>query len=142
MNHHEVRDLLVRHLSLSAVDPNRAHEIYSDDAILEFPQSAERFRGKANIQGFREQYPAKVTYQLRSIRGSGDIWIGEGRAFLRRHQRDPFRVDPRVHDGLVERETIYFADPFTAPDWRKPWAEEGAVWEAQDDLPARLPADG
>ena len=142
MNHDEVRDLLVRHLSLSAVDPNKAHEIYSDDAILEFPQSAERFRGKANIQGFREQYPAKVTYALRSIRGSGDIWIGEGRAFYDGTNATHFAWILEFHDGLVERETIYFADPFTAPDWRKPWAEEGAVWEAQDDLPARLPADG
>ena len=28
----------------------------------------------------------------------------------------------------------YFAEPFPAPDWRKPWTEEGAAWE-------RPPAD-
>ena len=41
---------------------------------------------------------------------------------------------------LVQRETIYFAEPFPAPEWRRPWAEEGATWEAQGDLPARIPS--
>jgi hypothetical protein len=44
-----------------------------------------------------------------------------------------------VHGDKVQRETIYFGEPFPAPDWRKPWAEEGATWERQGDLPARLP---
>jgi hypothetical protein len=36
--------------------------------------------GKANMQGFREQYlVARVDFELREIRGSGDFWIGEGR---------------------------------------------------------------
>jgi hypothetical protein len=42
-------------------------------------------------------------------------------------------------DGPVQRETISFAEPSAAPDWRKPWAEEGATWQRQPDLPARLP---
>jgi hypothetical protein len=35
----------------------------------------------------------------------------------------------------VRRETLYFAEPFAAPDWRRPWAEEGAA-EAHGDFPA------
>jgi hypothetical protein len=37
----------------------------------------------------------------------------------------------------VERETLYFADPFPAPDWRRPWAEEGQP-EPRGDLPALI----
>ena len=40
----------------------------------------------------------------------------------------------------IERETLYFADPFPAPDWRRPWAEEGAAEERQADLPAHVAA--
>jgi hypothetical protein len=40
----------------------------------------------------------------------------------------------------IERETLYFADPFPAPEWRRPWAEEGAEEERQGDLPARIAA--
>jgi AAA ATPase domain len=35
----------------------------------------------------------------------------------------------------VRRETLYFAEPFAAPDWRRPWAEEVAA-EAHGGLPA------
>jgi hypothetical protein len=40
----------------------------------------------------------------------------------------------------IERETLYFADPFPAPDWRRPWAEEGSAEERQRDLPATVAA--
>ena len=142
MEYNYVRDLLIGHLSESAANPDKAHEIYRDDAILEFPQSGERFLGKANIQGFREQYPAKVTYELREIRGSDDIWIGEGRAFYDGTNPIHFAWIVEFRDNLVQRETIYFADPFPAPEWRKPWAEEGTAWPAQDDLPPLIPANG
>lgn len=32
-----------------ATDQDISHEIYHDDAVLEFPQSQERFEGKANF---------------------------------------------------------------------------------------------
>jgi ketosteroid isomerase-like protein len=37
--------------SVSAEDPAAAQGIYHDDAVLEFPQSGERFEG---IENFRE----------------------------------------------------------------------------------------
>jgi hypothetical protein len=33
---------------------------------------------------------------------------------------------------------LYFAEPFPAPEWRRPWAEEGAAPEAHGDLPAHI----
>ena len=40
----------------------------------------------------------------------------------------------------IERETLYFADPFPAPDWRRPWAEDGTAADRQSDLPAHVAA--
>ncbi len=40
----------------------------------------------------------------------------------------------------VERETIYFADPFPAPDWRGAFAEEAPVEQRRGDLPAHIAA--
>jgi hypothetical protein len=40
----------------------------------------------------------------------------------------------------IERETLYFADPFPAPDWRRPWAEDGTEADRQSDLPAHVAA--
>ena len=142
MDYEKARELLVHHLRYSGgVDLAGAHETHHDDAVLEFPQSGERFVGKANILGFRQRYPARVDYEPRRLRGSGDLWVMEGigiydgdRANLRH-----FVWIVEVRGDKVQRETIYFAEPFPAPDWRQPWAEEGATWERQDDLPASLP---
>jgi hypothetical protein len=70
MRYEEVRDLLPHHWKYTG-GPNedKASEIYHDDAVLEFPQSWERFRGKANIQGWRQQYPAQLDFEPREIRG-------------------------------------------------------------------------
>lgn len=57
----------------------KVHEMYHDDAILEFPQSGERFRGKANIQGFREEYPAVQSTSSRARSGEAGT-SGSGRA--------------------------------------------------------------
>jgi hypothetical protein len=60
MNYEEVRELLLTQWTYTG-GPNeaKAAEYYHEDALLEFPQSGERFRGKANIQGWRQQYPAR-----------------------------------------------------------------------------------
>ena len=141
MRHDEVRELLLHHLTYSGVDNAKAHEIYHDDAVLEFPQSGERFLGKANMQGFRA-VPGR-TGRLRAARapgGRGDVWIGEGRVLYDGANPHHFVWIVELRGDLVQRETIYFAEPFPAPEWRRPWAEEGAVWEPQGDLPARIPA--
>ena len=136
------RELLLHHLRYSGgVDLARAHETHHDDAVLEFPQSGERFVGKANILGFRERYPAQVDYEPRQLRGGGDLWIMEGRGVYGGDDANAryFVWIVECRGDKVQRETIYFAEPFPAPDWRRPWAEEGATWERQGDLPARLP---
>jgi hypothetical protein len=49
---------LRRHWEYEASDTHISHEIYHDDAVLEFPQSQERFEGRANFVAWRKQYPA------------------------------------------------------------------------------------
>ena len=58
-------------------DFDERHEMYADDAVLEFPQSGERFVGKQNFMTWRKAYPANVTYRIRRITGSGDLWVTE-----------------------------------------------------------------
>jgi hypothetical protein len=135
----EVRELLLRHWTYTG-GPNeaKASEIYHEDAILEFPQSGERFRGKANIQGWREQYPARLDFEPREIRGRGDFWIGEGRLLYDGADPVHFVKILEFRGDLVQRETIYTSEPFPAPEWRSLWAEEGAAWVPQGDLPAHI----
>ncbi len=57
-----------------AGDDAAEHAIYADDAVLEYPQSGERFRGRRNIQGQRGYHPARREFVVRRVRGSGELW--------------------------------------------------------------------
>ena len=48
-----------------------ASEVYTDDAVVEFPQSGERFRGKENFSTWRGEYPAEfLEFELRALLGA------------------------------------------------------------------------
>ena len=53
------------------------HAIYAADAILEYPQSGERFRGRSTIQAQRGGHPAERHFTILRIRGGGDLWVSE-----------------------------------------------------------------
>jgi hypothetical protein len=55
--------------------------------------------------------------------GSGDFWWSEWR--LTYPDGAVYLVVDllELRDGLVHRETCYWAAPFEAPDWRAPWVE-------------------
>jgi hypothetical protein len=102
-------------------DLELSHEIYHDDAILEFPQSGERFEGVANFKEWRSQYPAGVSLEMRNLRGEGDLWVVEGAIS---YDGDPWKptVDILEFRGdRVGRETIYLGEPWEAPEWRAKW---------------------
>lgn len=72
------RAAIERHWAASqAGDEAAEHAIYADDAVLEYPQSGERFRGRRNIQGQRGHRPARREFVVRRVRGSGDRRITE-----------------------------------------------------------------
>ena len=69
-------DEVRRHLEVVGVDVDAEHEIYHEDAVLEFPQSRERFEGLETFREWRAQYPGKVKLRPTRIVGDGDVWVG------------------------------------------------------------------
>ena len=55
-------------------DIDAEHAIYADDAIPDYPQSRERFRGRSKIQAQRGGHPAERHFTVLRIRGGGDLW--------------------------------------------------------------------
>src|SRR5215831_13876887 len=54
MDDHDIRAALDRHWAASdANDFEAEHQIYREDALLEYPQSGERIRGRRSIQASR-----------------------------------------------------------------------------------------
>ena len=78
MDDQTARVALERHWDASdASDFNVEHQIYHEDAVLDYPQSGERIRGRHNIQESRFVQPNKKRFTVRRIIGSGDLWVTE-----------------------------------------------------------------
>src|SRR3954454_8925924 len=58
-------------------DIETEHAIYAPDAVLDYPQSGERFRGRERIQAQRGGHPADRHFSVRRIVGGGTLWVSE-----------------------------------------------------------------
>jgi hypothetical protein len=123
MQEERIRAALDQHWAASdANDFETEHCIYHEDAVLEYPQSGERTRGRRNIQNQRASQPSKKRFAVRRMIGRGELWITE---FILTYDGKPsYTVSiMEFRDDKVARETQYFADPFVAPAWRAQWVE-------------------
>jgi hypothetical protein len=112
MTDDDVRDALRRHWEASdANDFVTEHQIYRDDALLEYPQSGERIRGRHNIQASREAQPNTKRFTVRRLLGGGDLWLSE---LVLTYDEEPFYVVSIMEfaAGEVVRETQYFGEAF------------------------------
>jgi hypothetical protein len=103
-------------------DIDTEHAIYAADAILDYPQSGERFRGRARIQAQRGGHPAERHFTVRRILGYGNLWVSE--CVITYDGVPTYSLSiMEVTDDLVTHETQYFADPFAASPGRAALAE-------------------
>jgi hypothetical protein len=119
----EIRETLNRHWAASdAGDFETEHDIYQEDAVLDYPQSRERIIGRGNIQTTRTLQPNKKRFVIHRIMGSGDLWVSE---FVLTYDNQPFYTVSimEFRGAKVAHETQYFADAFEASEWRKKWVE-------------------
>ena len=93
------------------------------DAVLDYPQSGERFRGRAAISAQTAGTEPTRHFTVLRIRSRGSLWVSECTIH-------PSTVGPHTRQAVMElaseavaHETQYFADPFGAPPWRIKLAE-------------------
>jgi len=127
---------------ISRGDFDRLAEAFHQDALFEYPQSGERFRGLANIRAQFENYPdldpggsqlAEVigdeayaltpTYTVIRVEGTGQ----RGTAVVRVRYPDGSLWWVlnlyELREGRIARIRAYFAPDFEPPDWRAPFRE-------------------
>jgi hypothetical protein len=126
-----------------AFDSDRLTALRHPQWTAWWPQSGELIRGVANERAIMQNYPGGAPQVIATDRlvgdadrwgmspsggvfrvaGEGENWWGEWR------MRYP---DGRVYltvilielrDGKVYRETLYWAEPFEAPEWRAQYTE-------------------
>jgi hypothetical protein len=129
MENREIRASLLLHWAAS--DANNfelEHQIYREDAVLEYPQSGERIRGRRNIQASRFAQPNEKRFTVSRILGAGELWVTE---FVLTYDGVPsYAVSIMEFEGAqVTRETQYFGDAFEPGRSRAEWVE-------------RIPPDG
>jgi len=137
-------DRILRAMSevISSGDWDRLGDVLHEDAVFEYPQSGERFRGLANIRAQFENYPDLVpgtselaevigddafaltpTYTVIRVEGSGQ----RGTAVIRVRYPDGSYWWVlnlyELRDGRMSRSRSYFAPDFDPPDWRAPYRE-------------------
>jgi hypothetical protein len=119
----DIRAALEAHWAAS--DANQfevEHQIYREEAVLEYPQSGERIRGRQNIQASRVAQPNAKRFTVRRIVGAGNLWVTE--FILAYDGRPSYSVSVMEFlDGKVARETQYFADAFEPGPSRAQWVE-------------------
>jgi len=112
MEDSEIRAALDIHWAASdANDFELEHQIYREDAVLEYPQSAERIHGRRNIQASRFAQPSMKRFTVRRILGTADLWVTE---LVLTYDGQPSYVVSIMEfkDEKVARETQYFGDAF------------------------------
>ena len=123
MHDDDIRSALQRHWAASdASDFAAEHEIYDEHAVLEYPQSGERLRGRHDIQASRMAQPDAKRFTVRRILGTGNLWISE---LVVGYGERPFHVVSVMEfdSAKVVRETQYFAEPFEPGASRAQWVE-------------------
>ena len=114
-----VRGMLEQHFT--SEDAAASHAMYHDDAVLEFPQSGERFVGVENMREWRSSYPASTAVEFREIRGCNDFWVAE---ISISYDGGPANFGVSIlefRDDKIARESIYVAEGWEAPEWRAQW---------------------
>ena len=103
-------------------DIEAEHAIYATDAVLDYPQSGERFRGRASISAQRGGHPADRHFTVQRITGHANLWVSE--CIISYDGVPSYSVSiMELADQHVVHETQYFADPFVAPPGRAALAE-------------------
>lgn len=106
-------------------DFRAAAEFLHEDFILEWPQSGERVRGRANFVAINENYPAhgRWDFTVHNLIAEGDrvvsdVSVTDGRVLGRAITFSTIR------DGKIMRQTEFWPDTFEPAGWRAVWVEK------------------
>jgi ketosteroid isomerase-like protein len=116
-----VRGLLQQHFDYARSDPDKGDAMYHEDAVLEFPQSGERFEGVENFREWRSNYPEDTSFEFREVRGDGDVWVAELTVSYGGGPENFGVSILELRDGKIARESIYVSEGWDPPEWRARW---------------------
>ncbi len=99
--------------------------LFTDDVLIEWPQSGERVRGKEACISVWLNYPGgSPRFQgVNRVVGDGNVWLAETLLDYPDGKRYIAVGVFVLQDGKIAHEIDYFNEPFPAPEWRRQWVE-------------------
>jgi hypothetical protein len=92
--------------------------------VMEMPQTGERIRGRDAMRSMQEAFPTPPqSVVVRRVVGAGRVWVLEGELD---YGEGPWCVALVIElddDGLIAKETRYYAERSEPPAWRAAWVE-------------------
>jgi ketosteroid isomerase-like protein len=109
--------------AINTADHAALDKVFTEDVILEWPQSGERIVGGQNRREVYSRFPSLPKVAPGRVTGSGDVWVLE--AQLDYGDGEPYQCIFifEMRGGLIAKEVAYWSKPFPAPEWRAPWVE-------------------
>lgn len=112
-------------VAMNTNDWRAAAEFFSDDFVLEWPQSGERIRGRDNFVAVNTNYPANGRWGFavnQIVAGETDVvsdvnvtdGVIQGRVL----------TFSQMRDGKIVSQKEFWPEPFAAPEWRAQWVEK------------------
>jgi SnoaL-like domain len=116
----------LRHPDWMVYWPQSGERVHSTEAFSEiianYPGGAPK-REITRVVGAEDRWVVTASNTVLQVVGSGDFWWSEWRVTY--PNNEVYLVVDLIEllDGLVHRETVYWAAPFEAPSWRAPWVD-------------------
>jgi limonene-1,2-epoxide hydrolase len=109
---------------MEARDWDAVAEQLHPDVVVDWPNTAERMRGRDNYLAVQREYPEGWHIEVLRIVDGGETVVSEVRVD---HEGQRFFAGSffEVHDGRIVRAVEYWSDgePSPAPGWRARWME-------------------
>ena len=116
-----VRAMLAQHFEHARSDPELAHAMYHDDAVLEFPPSPASGFSESRTSASGEATVRRRRPSIREVRGRDDLWVAEGAIS---YDDGPWNFAVTILEfrgDKIARETIYVDEGWEAPEQRARW---------------------
>ncbi len=123
MSEQENRGIVERMFDLTQKgDMEGVVQHYSEDVVIEYPQSGEKIEGRKNALEVYRNFPeGSPSFALRKVRVAGDLVVAEHDGEYPDGSTWFATSIYEIKDGEVVRETDYFSQGFEAPEWRAQW---------------------
>jgi hypothetical protein len=95
---------------------------FSDDAVVSYPQSGERFHGTDNLRRLFHAFPSPPSFAITNVRSCSDDVVIEADGDYGAGAPWKVVIFYTVRGGRVIAETAYFGAPFPAAEWRAAFA--------------------